>query len=100
MPERPFGKRLSPRQQTNTRNYVAMGTGVAMVVRRLRARQREIEQAIFAGVREAVPEPEDRSDTEYVQGLRTAVAAAIEFGFAGLERGAEPAREIPPEAVA
>jgi sugar diacid utilization regulator len=77
-----------------------MRSGVGVVVRRLRARQEEIEDAIFAGVREAVPGAEGEADAEYVDGLRTAVAAAVEFGFAGLERDGEPARGIPPEAVA
>jgi hypothetical protein len=73
---------------------------VGVLVRRLRARRKEIEDAIFAGVREAVPEPDGGPDAEYVAGLRTAVAAAVEFGFAGLERGEDPAGGIPPEAVA
>jgi hypothetical protein len=77
-----------------------MGGGVGVVVQRLRARQKEIEDAIFVGVRDAVPEPGGERDWEYVQGLRTAVAAAVEFGFAGLERGEEPAGGIPSEAVA
>jgi hypothetical protein len=71
-----------------------------VVVQRLRARQSEIEDAIFLGVREAVPEPGGEVDTDYVAGLRTAVAAAVEFGFAGLERGEEPSGEIPAAAVA
>jgi hypothetical protein len=79
---------------------VAGPKGVGVVVRRLRARQKEIEDAVFAGVREAVPEPGVKGGSEYVNGLRTAVAAAVEFGFAGLERGEEPGRGIPPEAVA
>jgi hypothetical protein len=77
-----------------------MRSGVGMVVRRLRARQEEIEDAIFAGVREAVPEPGGELDAEYVEGLRTAVAAAVEFGLAGIECGEQSAREIPEEAVA
>jgi hypothetical protein len=77
-----------------------MRSGVGVVVRRLRARQKEIEDAIFAGVREAVPEAAGDVDSEYVSGLRMAVAAAVEFGFAGLERGEVPAGEIPGEAVA
>jgi hypothetical protein len=77
-----------------------MRSNVEVVVRRLRARQKEIEDAVFAGVREAVPEPTGEADPAYVEGLRTAVAAAVEFGFAGLERGEEPYRGIPPEALA
>jgi hypothetical protein len=77
-----------------------MRSGVGVVVRRLRARRGEIEDAIFAGVRVAVPEPGGERDMEYVEGLRRAVAAAVEFGFAGIERGGDPVRGIPAEAVA
>jgi vacuolar-type H+-ATPase subunit E/Vma4 len=71
----------------------------AVVVRRLRARQAEIEDAVFARVREVVPEAADDPDSEYVRGLRTAVAAAIEFGLTGIERGGRPPAAIPQEAV-
>jgi hypothetical protein len=74
--------------------------GVGAVVRGLRVRQGEIEEAIFAGVCEAVPESASDVDSEYVNGLRGAVAAAVEFGFAGIERGEDLAEEIPREAVA
>jgi hypothetical protein len=77
-----------------------MGSGVGVVVRCLRARQGEIEDAIFARVREAVPEAAGDTGSEYVQGLRTAVAAAIEFGLTGIERGGEAPAVIPREAVA
>jgi hypothetical protein len=77
-----------------------MGSGVGIVVRRLRARQAEIEDAVFARVREAVPEAAGDADSEYVRGLRTAVAAAVEFGLTGIEGEADPARGIPAEAVA
>jgi PucR C-terminal helix-turn-helix domain/GGDEF-like domain len=77
-----------------------MRSGVGIVVRRLRARQKEIEDAIFAGVRDAVPEPRGELDTEYVEGLRIAVVAAVEFGFTGIERGEGSSAGIPSEAVA
>jgi hypothetical protein len=70
---------------------------MGVVVRRLRARQGEIERAVFARVREAVPAPAD--DPQYMEGLRTAVAAAVEFGLTGIEDGGE-SLEIPREAVA
>src|ERR1700728_4257129 len=77
-----------------------MGSDVGVVVRRLRARQEEIEQAVFARVREAVPEAADDPESEYVRGLRVAVAAAVEFGLTGLERGEGEPVEIPAQAVA
>lgn len=77
-----------------------MGRDVELVVRRLRARRQEIEDAILAGVREAVPEPGGAAGAEYLEGLRAAVAAAVGFGLAGLERGVEDPGRIPPEAIA
>jgi hypothetical protein len=75
-----------------------MGRAVGVVVRRLRARQGEIERAIFARVREVVPAPAD--DAEYLEGLRAAVAGAVEFCLVGLERGDGFSAEIPAQAVA
>jgi hypothetical protein len=77
-----------------------MGNDVAVVVRRLRARREEIEQAIFARVREVAPDSAQGPDTEYVEGLRAAVAAAVEFGLAGIADGGASSSEIPREAVA
>ncbi len=77
-----------------------MGSGVDVVVRRLRARQGEIERAIFARVREAVPDLAEDAESEYVQGLRTAVGAAVEFGLTGIEHGERDPPPIPAEAVA
>jgi hypothetical protein len=76
-----------------------MRSGVGVVVRALRARQEEIEGAVFTRVREAVPDHAGDTGSEYVQGLRTAVAAAVEFGLAGIEDGGESA-DIPREAAA
>jgi hypothetical protein len=78
---------------------LSMRSGVGVVVRRLRERQREIEDAVFAGVREAVPGPDGELDAEYVEGLRVAVVAAVEFGFTGIERGDGLSAGIPSEAV-
>jgi hypothetical protein len=77
-----------------------MRSNVGVVVRRLRARQEEIVDAVFARVRDAVPDATDDPDSKYVRGLRMAVAAAVEFGLRGLERGERAPAEIPAEAVA
>jgi predicted DNA-binding protein (UPF0251 family) len=71
-----------------------------MIVGRLRERGEELEQAVFAAVCAAVPEPSDGRDAEYAAGLRAAVAAAIDYGLAGIERGGGWPRAIPPQAVA
>jgi hypothetical protein len=91
-------------------------TGSALFVRRLRARRREIEQAIFARVRDVGSAPpgdgnvEGAADggsaeypaggesAEYLEGLRVAVAAAVDYALAGIDsmQAGEP---IPVEAV-
>jgi DNA-binding PucR family transcriptional regulator len=78
-----------------------MAAGVGVVVRRLRARQGEIEEAIYGRVREVVSDPRSERDSEYVAGLRAAVGAAVEFGLAGIEqqRGERVPAAIPVEAV-
>ncbi len=63
-----------------------MGSGAGVVVRRLRARQEEIVEAVLARVHEAVPGSAGDPDSEYVRGLRMAVAAAVEYGLRGIER--------------
>jgi hypothetical protein len=75
-----------------------MGSGVGLVVRRLRARQGEIERDIFARVGDTVPAPAD--DPQYLDGLRAAVAGAVEFCFVGLKWGDRFSAEIPAQAVA
>jgi hypothetical protein len=75
-----------------------MNSGVDAVVERLRTRRVEIERAIFVRVREAVPAVGGEPDTEYVEGLRAAVVAAVEFALAGIERGGSPG-SIPAESV-
>jgi hypothetical protein len=57
------------------------------VVERLRARQEELVEAISARVRSGVSAGAGDRDAEYVAGLRAAVAAAVEYGLEGIERG-------------
>jgi len=56
----------------------------ALVADRLRARRAEIEEALIARVRR-VGDPPESPDPEYPAGLRTAVAAALEYGLEALE---------------
>ncbi|MGN6371910.1 MAG: helix-turn-helix domain-containing protein [Solirubrobacteraceae bacterium] len=72
----------------------------ATVARRLRERGAEIEQAIFGRVRTLAPDSSDSRDADYLSGLRSAVAAAIEFGLRGLERGEGGPAAIPAETLA
>src|SRR5271167_2023643 len=76
-----------------------MGDNVGPVVRGLRARRREIEVAIFARVSDGAFDHAGDGDAEYVQGLRAAVAAAVEYGLQGIERGDDWAGPVPVVAV-
>jgi hypothetical protein len=65
------------------------------VVARLRARRPELVRAIFARVRDGAFGSIGAQDTEYVTGLREAVAAAIEYGLDGIEQGGDRHAPIP-----
>lgn len=58
----------------------------AELVARLRVREVEIVRGVFARVR-AVAEPVEDADAEYLDGLRAAVEAAVDFALMGLEHG-------------
>jgi hypothetical protein len=64
-----------------------MGSDVGVVVRRLRARREEIEQAIFAQVCEVVPDSVQGPDTECVEGFRAAVAAVCVLAVLEVSKG-------------
>jgi hypothetical protein len=57
------------------------------VVERLRSQCSEIEETIFAHVRDVLPDSIGDEDSEYVVGLRAAVTAAVDYGFTGIEHG-------------
>jgi hypothetical protein len=68
---------------------------------RLRSRQDEIEQAALArayAVSETSSDPPDLDslDPAYLQGLRTATAAAVDYALTMIERGEERAPSPPP----
>jgi hypothetical protein len=65
------------------------------LVARLRARQEEIVQTIFARVRGDAFPAVGVDDAEYVVGLGAAVVAAVEYVLTGIERGAEGVGPIP-----
>lgn len=69
------------------------------VVRRLRARRLEIEEAVFARVRDGVPGPAGSEDAGYVAGLRAAVAGIVDYAFEGIEEAGEPSGAVPVVAV-
>jgi hypothetical protein len=77
-----------------------MGSHVRLVVQALRARQSEIEEAIFARVREVTSDPAGDGDAEYVMGLRAAIATALDYCFMGIEHGGSWSGSVPAQAVA
>jgi hypothetical protein len=70
------------------------------LVARVRIRFAELEEAIFARIRDVDSGLAGDEDPEYVLGLRAAIAAAIDHGLSGIELGEDGTRSIPPEAVA
>jgi hypothetical protein len=62
--------------------------------RQLDARHDEIEQTILARIY-AIADPTEGPDSEYVEGLRAAVSAALVHSFAAIELGAEDAMPVP-----
>jgi hypothetical protein len=79
-------ERLAESRQASTR---------AELVARLRVRRLEIEEAIFARICADVSDAAAREDSEYVAGLRAAVAVAVDYALTGIERGAEWSGPIP-----
>jgi len=66
----------------------------AAIAERLRTRRAEIEQAVLTRIH-GVSDPAEVGDPEYAEGLRAAVAAAIDYGLETVERGEERAPPIP-----
>jgi PucR C-terminal helix-turn-helix domain/GGDEF-like domain len=67
--------------------------------RRLRGRREEIEEAVLGRVY-AVSDPAEAEDPDYAESLRAAVATALDYGLAALERGQERAPPVPSELLA
>ncbi len=76
----------------------------AELTERLRDRRDEIEQAVltrtFAVTDTGQPVDLDSLDPEYLEGLRTAIGAALDYGLEVVERGEERAPSPPPVLLA
>jgi hypothetical protein len=72
---------------------------IPTLVKRLRMRQSEIEDAIFTHVGTVLASVEI-VDAAYEVGLRAAIASVIEYAYVGIERGVEWSAPIPWPAVA
>jgi AcrR family transcriptional regulator len=69
------------------------------VVHRLRAHSAEIEEAVFTRVSKDVPDPVSPTDKEYLNGLRSAVAASLDYMLTGIELGKSAVRTVPSATV-
>lgn len=67
----------------------------ATLASRLRARRAEIEQATVTRLY-SIADPTDAADPEYLHGLRSALAASLEYGFAAVENGETSSPLLPP----
>jgi AcrR family transcriptional regulator len=65
------------------------------VVKRLRERRGEIEEAIFARARDAGFGLAGSDDPAYIEGLHAAVVAAVDYVLAGIELSQEEAASLP-----
>jgi hypothetical protein len=68
------------------------------IVARLQARSSEIEEAILVRVN-AIGEPREVADPEYLHGFRGALRAAIGYGFAAIDCGEKPPPPVPVEVL-
>lgn len=82
-------RRLNPQRPRHSPDRVR-----ADLAARLRSRRAEIEEAILCRAR-AISD-RGSEDAEYVEGLRAAVAAAIDFGLSAVELGEERCGQVPP----
>jgi hypothetical protein len=69
------------------------------VVSRLRSRQLEIEEAIFARVVDGVSDPIGVRDVGYMADLRATVSAVVEYGLVGIDVGVERSGPVPSAAI-
>lgn len=77
---------------------MALEAGQTDLITRLRERQPEIEEAIFARV-SRMDEPTVGHDVEYEAGLRAAVTAVVGYGLSGLASDAATVAAAPPAAI-
>lgn len=69
------------------------------LVARVRVRRVEIEETIFARIRDGAQSPVGGDDEEYASGLRNTVEATIEHALSYIELGEESISSVPPEAL-
>jgi hypothetical protein len=70
------------------------------LVSRLRSREAELQETVFAHMRSAVPDIVADKDPELALGLREMIAACVECGLSSIERGAPWSGPMPPAVAA
>ena len=70
-----------------------------VLVRRLRARRTEIDEAIFARISDQWFDRTGSEDPDYVAGLRAAGVAALDYVLVGIERSGESLEAVPVAAL-
>jgi PucR C-terminal helix-turn-helix domain len=91
--------KASPPTPTASPPALPLEEGYANMIRRLRARQPEIQAAILARVR-VVSGSEGLEDAEYQAALGATVAAVVDFGLTCIEQGEALTEPIPSAAIA
>lgn len=77
--------RGAPRTRAGRRGDGALREVRFVVVERLRAREGELEESVFARVRDEVPHPVSAAEEEYFEGLHAAVKASVDYVLTGIE---------------
>jgi len=78
----------------------SLGPARIGLARRLRSREAELQEAIFAHMRSVVPDVVADEDAELALGLREMIAACLDCGLSSIEQGVPWAGPMPPAVAA
>jgi PucR C-terminal helix-turn-helix domain/GGDEF-like domain len=90
---------MSVRARDRTPSPHSFERARAVISARLRARRAEIEAAVLARA-SAISDPAESHDPEYLEGLRTTISDAVDYGLAAIERGEDHKPSLPPTLLA
>jgi diguanylate cyclase with GGDEF domain/PucR-like helix-turn-helix protein len=78
----------------------SLGPARIELTSRLRSRQVELQEAVFAHVRSVAPDAITDEDAQLALGLREMIAVCVDFGLASIERGEQWPGPAPPAVAA
>ncbi len=78
----------------------SLGPARVELARRLRSRQAELQETVFAHVRSIAPDTVTDEDERLAAGLREMIAACVDFGLASIEQGEQWSGPTPPAVAA